>query len=315
MEIDVSIVIVNYNTHNFIKSCLDSIIAFTTGLNYEIIIVDNNSPDRCIEKFQNLYQSASFLFRDVNDGFGGGCNYGATRAHGKYIAFVNPDTTFINNALRELFQIIEKNPGYGLVSGCFLNNNREITYSYNKFPGVYWELIQNYFGAKLYVKNLIKNLNVSSQHNISLDVDWIYGACMFMKSNLFKEIGGFNSSYFLYYEDVDLQYRIKGKGYKVVCFPYIGIIHSVNSSIINMKGRFFSDFHYNRSKMIYFYNHTGNLVRNFIRIINISAILFRMIKLPINSKYKNYRKERFCSYISCLKLYIVGKERLLNSNI
>ena len=315
MNINLSLVIVNYNTSEFIKLCLDSIISFTNGLIYEVIVVDNNSSDRDIDKLPDIYRNVKFFFLNTNNGFGSGCNYGATKANGKYVVFINPDVIFTNNALFQLYQFMENNPQAGLSSCSFSNDSGNLTYTFNKFPGIYWEIIQNVTVGKFYVRKLMKKLRRYDELNIPFEVDWLYGACMFTRLNLFKEIGGFDETMFLYNEDVDLQYRIKKIGFKIFCIPYIHVIHFVNSSVKSFNGKIISDFHYHRSKMIYFYKHKNSISRNIIRLINIFSIFFRILYLPFNSKYKNLRKARFAQYIIALKLYSYGKKSLLKSKL
>src|SRR5438046_4611 len=106
---DVSVIIVNYNTSSFVKKCIESIIKCSTKVIYEIIIIDNQSPNRDIEEFQNHYSNTSFYFLSKNRGFGAGCNYGAFRAKGKYLLFLNPDIILTQNCFSTFMEFLESN--------------------------------------------------------------------------------------------------------------------------------------------------------------------------------------------------------------
>ena len=97
--IDVSIILVNYNTYNLVLECIESIEKFTTKNSYEIIVVDNNSPDRSIENLNSIFPYVKLILNEENSGFGAGNNLGFTKAIGKYTFFLNSDTLFCNDSL------------------------------------------------------------------------------------------------------------------------------------------------------------------------------------------------------------------------
>jgi GT2 family glycosyltransferase len=113
--IQVSVIIVNYNTSFYLKKCLESIFEHTKGLKYEIIVVDNNSPDRIIENFKNDFPAVNFYLRDVNDGFGAGCNYGAQISKGKYLTW----------EFKEAFRFRYQNTIQLLLTNTNIINNKE----------------------------------------------------------------------------------------------------------------------------------------------------------------------------------------------
>ncbi|MBK7252919.1 MAG: glycosyltransferase [Ignavibacteria bacterium] len=96
---ELSIIIVNYNTHEYLEKCLYSILKYLRKINFEIIVVDNNSTDRSIEKLEEKFVNVKFYFLNENKGFGAGCNYAAGKSSGKYLLLVNPDIEVTNNAI------------------------------------------------------------------------------------------------------------------------------------------------------------------------------------------------------------------------
>ena len=127
----VSIIIVNYNTHEYLDKCLNSIQKNLKDLDYEIIVVDNDSPDREIEKVELNFPRVNFYFLKKNQGFGAGCNYGVKKSSGKYLLFVNPDIEFTDNSVFKLINFMEENANAGASSGLLHDENDKPAYNYN----------------------------------------------------------------------------------------------------------------------------------------------------------------------------------------
>ncbi|MFZ1322260.1 MAG: glycosyltransferase family 2 protein [Ignavibacteria bacterium] len=301
MQSDVSVIIVNYNTTEHIKKCLDSISNYTKSINYEIIVVDNNSPDRSIEYFPNEFPAVKFIFRKVNDGFGAGCNFGVKNAKGKYLLFLNPDIVLKDNAIYEFFQFMEKNKNVGLCSALLTDSNGNFQYTYNYFPSVFWEFSEA-ITRKIpeRIKELLDKLALESNRE-SLEVDWVIGACMFIRSELYKKLEGFDESFFLYYEDVDLEFRLSKLDFKIVVLPNIKIQHIERSSI-NPKNRYdVCYYNIHLSKMRYMNKHFGFFKRNFIRLLFILGMLLRLLVIVFNKKKSPYTSNQI---INVLKIYL-----------
>jgi GT2 family glycosyltransferase len=300
--IQVSVIIVNYNTSFYLKKCLESIFEHTKGLKYEIIVVDNNSPDRIIENFKNDFPAVNFYLRDVNDGFGAGCNYGAQISKGKYLTFVNPDIIFSNNALKKFYDYMEINNSVGLCSGLLENNSGSLMYSYNYFPDLIWEFKEAFrFRYQNTIQLLLTNTNIIN--NKEFEIDWALGALLFVRKAAFDSVMGFDETFFLYYEDDDFQLRLKKEGYKIVCLPYVRMKHSGASSIQNPDGHKIYDYHFNKSRMLYLHKHFGFYKRNLIRLFFILSNILRILYLPFNFNQKNKRKYYFRRVVNTLSIY------------
>lgn len=309
---DLSIITVNYNTTNHLKDCLESIFINIREISFEIIVIDNNSYEREIEKFPQIFPSINIIFRDVNDGFGAGCNFGSSISKGKYLLFVNPDVVFESNIFLEMFSFMEQNAEYGACSPVFVNFEGNLVYTYNKFPNVKWELFEFLGkGNEREEKLLLNNEKILNRSNEPLTVDWLTGACLMIRADIFKKLKGFDEDYFLYYEDTDLQYRIHELGYKIACLSNLILKHFVNSSVKSKDGENVYYFHLNRSKMIFFYKHSGFFKRNVIRMLMVSGIFLRMIALNFRKRYSDKRIQKMGQYKRMLKIYFSGYERLL----
>lgn len=285
---DISVIIVNYNTTIHIRNCLESIIKFTEDVKYEIIIVDNNSPERDIEALSTEYKCVKFFMRSINDGFGSGCNFGAKQAKGKYLLFINPDNIILDNAFKRFFMYMESNPDVALCTGLLTDEDGNLKYSYNKFPDVVWEFKEAFrIGYVKAIHNLLEKTEI--KENREFEIDWALGALLFVRKNIFESVNGFDNTFFLYYEDDDLQLRIRKSGYKIMCLPFIRMMHSGSSSIQDSEGYKIYDYHFNKSRMHYLHKHFNFFSRNLIRLFFIISNSLRILYLPFNFKQRNKR--------------------------
>ena len=249
-----SIIIVNYNTTDFLKNCLDSILSKPFHSEFEILAVDNNSDDGKFSKLKDEYLNIKMFERKVNDGFGAGCNFGASKAIGKYLIFLNPDTVVCIDDFIKMADVLECNHDIGVISPVFTDFNGIPVYSYNKFPNFEWEF--NEFlgkGNDKVEKRLMSDKRILEKSAEPMRVDWVSGACLMIRTDLFRKLNGFDENYFLYYEDTDLQYRAKKEGSSSALLPNITVKHFVNSSVKSDEGENVYYYHLNRSKMIFFY--------------------------------------------------------------
>ncbi len=220
MEIQVSVIIVNYNTYSEILKCIGSLYSFTDDIFFEIIVVDNKSPERNIEYLSELFPEIIVLYSNNNRGFGAGCNMGARKSKGKYILFLNPDTIVKSNVLKEFYDFMERNTNTVAVSPNFIYPNGDQGYVFNYFPDIVWEIFELFGRGYGYrIKRFNKLINTFSTERTPLKVDWNTGACLFVSASKFSDINGFDENYFLYYEDVDLQLRLKEKGCEIYNLP------------------------------------------------------------------------------------------------
>jgi len=311
--LNVSVIIVNYNTTDHLQKCLKAIFNFTTLINFEVIVVDNNSPDRCIENLPNEFPKVRFFFRDVNDGFGAACNFGVKNAKGKYFLFANPDIIIEQNSLKEIFNYMENNSNVALSSGILFGDNGENVHTFNYFPDLGWEFMEaSGKGTGKRIKQLLSNEKVVSKSSVALEVDWTMGAFMFVRAEVFKRINGFDEIFFLYYEDVDLQKRIINLGYKIVVLPSVRIFHFERGSVRSFEGENIYFFHMHRSRIIYFYKHSNFFYRNTVRAMHIAGYFFRLITLPFRKKFKGKEKQKLYQYILILKIYFSSKEKIIH---
>lgn len=230
--IDVSIIFVNYNTTKLLKECLDSVKKQTFGVNYEVIIVDNDSNTENKEGLKELSGEYKVVLSDENLGFGRANNLGATFASGKYLFLLNTDTVIINNAIKILFDYIESDPECGVVGGNLLDKDHKPYHSYLRFlPSIKAMIKDEILPSKYsYYRNLDDyNFNKTSK---PIEVGFVVGAAFMISKKIFDELGGFDKDFFLYCEECELCARVKKFGYKIVNVPQAEIIHYEGASMV-----------------------------------------------------------------------------------
>jgi hypothetical protein len=224
-KIEISIIIVNYNLTESIRNLLNSVQRFTQGIQYEVIVVDNNSPDRSIEQLATEFPDFRFLFLKTNFGFGHGNNAGFASSVGEYLLLLNPDTYLIDNMPLGLYRFAKEHPDYGIIGPKMIFPDGRFQISTAKFPGIFKE-IGDLSGLSIRTTRLANFIKFKLRKRKIVEVDYIFGSCMLIKTCLFKELKGFDEDFFLFTEEVDLCYRTRKKtGYKVAYYLNEKIVH------------------------------------------------------------------------------------------
>ena len=221
---NVSIIIVNYNTLHVLKPCLDSITEQTIGIDYEIIVVDNGSTDGSKDALTEDKRIV-FIPTGENLGFGRANNKGLEQAKGKYVFFLNSDTLLKNNAIKMLYDFAEHYQGRLGALGCILEDRQgNRIHSYGKFPKM-----SDDFRKFLWVP-ILKGLHLYRQPVINypeqwMKVDYITGADLFVSRQVLDECGSFHPAFFMYYEESEMEHRFKVHGYDNVLLNGPRIVH------------------------------------------------------------------------------------------
>lgn len=227
-NLQLSIIIVNYNVKLFLEQCLRSVMQASKGLLVEVFVVDNNSNDGSVAFLQPIFPWVTMIANKENTGFGKANNQALAMATGKYILFLNPDTLLPEDCLQKCFAFMQQNNAAGALgikmidgSGSFLAESKRAfpspATSFFKLTG-----LANLFPkSKLFARYHLGYLSANENN----EVDVLAGAFMWVRKEILDKIGGFDERFFMYGEDVDLSYRIQQAGYKNYYFSESSIIH------------------------------------------------------------------------------------------
>ncbi|PLY05621.1 MAG: hypothetical protein C0625_12370 [Arcobacter sp.] len=289
---DVSIVTVNYNSSDDTLNMVRSV-KKNTSLNYELIIVDNNSSLDEFRKLDSLndIKNIKVIRSKINLGFAGGNMLGFKEVNSKYCFFQNNDTLVMNNVIDKLYKACENDENIGLISPQLYDENRKRTTTFRSFPNI----AEKYFGKgfqKLISRKKIYN-NKKEYHEI-IDVGVVSGASMFFRKKVFDKIGGFDTNFFLYCEEEDLSKRVWESGFKVCLEPRAHLIHLCGNSTSR-------NFKIEREFLISYYwlinKHFDFLGRFFMKLHIFFKYLTKAFKDGVNMKLflfiLNPRKEKY----------------------
>lgn len=233
LNLALSIIIVSYKVRQDLQECLESVYSSNFNDIFEVIVVDNNSNDGTIEMVRSLFPQAHLIPNIVNDGFPKANNQALKVANGDYVLFLNPDTILMANTLSVCVTFMRQNASVGLMGCKALYPDGRIQFECARnFPtldAMIWEALYLHM---LFPTNRCfgKTLMSYWDHRDSRDIPCLLGAFMLGRAYILKQIGGMDTSVFMYYEDIDLCYRVRALGWRIFYLSDASIIHKTGRS-------------------------------------------------------------------------------------
>jgi len=225
---DISVIIVNYNTCALTRKCVDSIFAYSHGVQYEVIVVDNDSRNDDSKLVLSKYPGIRYVQADANLGFGRANNLGYSFATGRYILFLNSDTYLLNDALKAFVEGLDNlHNEVACVGAQLLSEDGAPNNSYSDLPTISW-YVRAIVNLYLTPFNKLRKKTQSQSHpivDVPFEVSYIIGADMCVRRDVIERCGLFDSDFFMYYEDSELQARYHRIGYKSMIIPSPRIVH------------------------------------------------------------------------------------------
>ncbi len=224
----VSVIVPNYNTAKSLLSCLKSMGKGFEGIRHEIIVVDNHSRDNSCHLVRKEFPGLTLVENPSNLGFGSAVNQGHRIARGKYLLVLNPDITLLPGSVEKAIGFLEGHPEVGLLLPKLLNPDGTLQYSCRTFLDFSTILFRRTPLGKIFPHHEIlrKYLMTDWDHGEVREVDWGLGACMFIRREAIKGPHLFDERFFLYFEDIDLCFRLKNEGWKVIYYPEAVMVHT-----------------------------------------------------------------------------------------
>ena len=225
---DLSIIIPSYNTKELTVDCVKSVVRNTSGISFEIIVIDNGSTDSSVDAIsdmRNELRNLRLVANKRNLGFAGANNQGIEKSKGKYILFLNSDTLIHNNILSEMVDWMEGNPEVGIATSGIKNKDGSVQETGGYFPTLLrvtsWMTIQDL----PLMDRVIKPFHPKkSFYRNERELDWVTAAFMMVRREVVEK-GAWDEDYFMYTEDVDYCFRAKKHGWKVMYLPKWKITH------------------------------------------------------------------------------------------
>jgi GT2 family glycosyltransferase len=229
---DLSIIFVNWNSTEYLRQCLESVYAHTDGINFEVIVVDNASPQDDASTLKESFPDIHLILSKENVGFAGGNNIGFAQSTGEYVLFLNPDCKLLDPAINTMMRHLKSLPDAGIVSCRLLNANLSTEpESIQPYPTILNRIFDFGFLTGIWPFRSLGGRGALLSD--SLDpavVDVVPGTCIMMRRDTFERAGKFSVDYFMYAEDVDLCYQVRRLGLKTYFLPDAAVIHYGGSS-------------------------------------------------------------------------------------
>lgn len=223
-----SIIFVNWKTPDLTRDALASVYKETSGFDFEVIVVDNNSQDGSVEMIKKEFPQVILIENNDNRGFGKANNQGLKIAKGQYLMFLNTDVVVLENALNKLVGYLDSNPDVMMVGPRLLNRDLSFQHACRRALPNPINSFFHLFGLTKFFKNS-RWINEYKQYNLSPEITGpasaLSGAAMMFRRQVYEEIGGFDEVFFMYGEDLDFCKRVLDKGWKTVYVSEAKIVH------------------------------------------------------------------------------------------
>jgi GT2 family glycosyltransferase len=311
---DVSIAIVSWNTRALLHTCLQSIIDSTHRIVYEIIVVDNASSDGSAEMVAHTFPMVRLIRNHQNQGFAQANNAAFVNAHGRYLLLLNPDTEVHIGAIDTLVDYMDQHADVGALGAHLLNADGSTQISCSHFPTLANMALESLGISRLAPRSaLFARFKMTYWlHDQEREVDQPSGACLLIRRVAWDQVGSLDTRFFMYFEEVDLCYRIKRQGWKIVFIPSAYITHyGGQSSLQNMDVRIIKRY---ESLLAFFKKHYCQPAVFALRLLVVCEMLWRVLFmagrfLPRNAHSADAREIVAC-YAQVALLY-AGKQPAL----
>ena len=241
-----SVIIIAYNSCDFIPACLKSVRDACEGIDSQIIVLDNGSNEPIIPEIKNFFPEVEWLDSKENLGFGKGCNLAEKHATKPYLFFINPDTIISKNAFREMLKFMEEHPEAGTVGCRILNEDGTLQWACRRsFPTIVSAVSKTIGLAALFPKNkTLASYNMTfADPDEMIEVDAVSGSFFCIRRDVYEKLKGFDEDFFMYGEDLDLCFRTKQMGLHNYYTPVTNILHFKGQSCRTRRWGSYVDFY------------------------------------------------------------------------
>ncbi len=294
---DLSVIVVNWNTKDLAIKCLESVFKLTKGVTFELIVVDNASSDGTSEEIKKHFPMVRLLENKQNLGYAKANNQGIKVAKGKYILLLNSDAYLLENSLPKLVRKAKSLSKFGALAPLILNEDKTVQQSGGFFPHLpqifYWMTFIDNLPGGLLLKPF--HINHNSFYRSDQTLDWLTGACILVSQNAIKKVGVLDENIFMYGEDLEWCFRLKKAGLQIYFSPVTKVVHLGGGSANKIRT---SAITREYQGIIYFYQkYKGNISLQILKVLLKIGALLRIILFGLLG-----RKELARSYVEAFKV-------------
>jgi N-acetylglucosaminyl-diphospho-decaprenol L-rhamnosyltransferase len=302
--VDISVIVVSYNTAGLLDRMFDALYAACGGLNVEVIVVDNASSDNSVELLRRRAPAVRLIENSVNVGFGRANNQALPLATGRYVLLLNTDAFVSADTLTKTVAYMDANATYGVLGVKLVAPNGALQPSCRYFPTP-WNAFLNATGASCFFPKARLVDDLSWAHDVPRACDWVPGCYYLIRRQVIDEVGLFDSRYFLYYEEVDHCRAVRESGWSVVYFPFTSVVHAGGES-----ARSTGDLNGARqistlqmaSEVLYFRKHHG--IGGVVLWVGLALVgdVLNVIKRTIRPRRDGTSRLDFSHCMSCIRV-------------
>jgi len=274
-EVDLSVMVVGYNGRHLLARCLESVLADAGGLHAELIVVDNSSHDGTPDMVADQFPGVRLIANDENVGYGRALNQGITIAQGRYLLVMNQDIALRPGALRALVDFAETHPLAGAVGARLEYEDGRFQHSAFRFPD--WkQAFFGFFDGLVPLDSEINGRYPEDQHYRAFVAEHLLGACLLLRREAIDQVGAFDPTFFMYYEETDLCARLTKAGWRNYYVPAARAMHVSAASTSATPEKMSIEFH--RSQAIYYRRHRGAGGYALLKLIVWAGIGYRLAR-------------------------------------
>jgi len=226
----ITIVILNWNGREFLERFLPGVVRHSSSPGMKIIVADNGSSDDSLEFIRNKFKKVEIIELDKNYGFAGGYNKALEKINSEYYILLNSDVAVSENWIEPIIKKMDDDPVVAAAMPKIISYHDRSKFEYAGAAGGFIDK----WGYPFCRGRILNNIEPdNNQYNDSIEIFWASGACLFIKSKIFHDAGGFDDDFFAHMEEIDLCWRIKNLGFKIYCYPCSQVYHIGGGTLPN----------------------------------------------------------------------------------
>jgi GT2 family glycosyltransferase len=313
-EGDLTAIVVNWNTRELLRKCLDSFFSQTRGVAYEVWVVDNGSTDNSSEMVRKKFPQVRLIENESNLGFSQANNQAIRRSSGRYVLLLNSDTELIGNAPRILAQFMDDHPEAGAAGCKLLNSDGSLQLSCGRFPRLFSALMGGVLANSVF-KKFFPNRRFFAEYGLSQEehsrlqeTDFVMGACMILRREALEQAGFFDEDIFLYFEEIDLCYRIKQAGWKILYTPEARVCHhggqsSPSSAYVVQQNLISLEYFFRKH-----YSRTSAVILRILMFLGSASkiVIFMTLLLVPRIEFRKMARARLSWHVYALRYYLTN---------
>ena len=300
---DVSVIIVSWNVRDYLRACLQSLLAGAGREQLEIIVVDGASADGSAALVAAEFPEVRLLAQTTNVGFPRGNNIGLAAAQGRYLFLLNPDTVIQPNTITTLLAYMEEHPAVGVAGAQLRYPDGRVQSSRRRFPTFWTGVFESTWLEPLAPRGLLARYRVDDAPDDAVTaVDWVMGACLFVRRAAYAAVGGMDEAYFMYSEELDWCRRMRDGGWQVHYVPTTYVIHHEGKS--SEQAVTARHVNFQRAKLRYFRKFHGPQTAGVLRLLLLANYAWQLLlegAKGVVGHRRALRRQRVAAYWAVLK--------------